>query len=161
MPSWYLTSDSDKSLLALYRRHYSANPINRNTRHKVSGPGNIIALRTFDCSAGFIWRLHLDQTINADKPGERQRGVECSFFRNESPETFLSSDLIREADTIADFIWPGSRHYTKVDPSRIGQHNPSSNPGYCFKCAGWHTAGRTKGGLLILEKIFSLPSLSP
>jgi hypothetical protein len=28
----------------------------------------------------------------------------------------------------------------------------STNPGFCFLVAGWRRCGRTKGGLLILER---------
>jgi len=60
-----------------------------------------------------------------------------------------SSALIREADAIADFAWPGERHYTYVNAQKIR----SVNPGYCFKKAGWRQCGETRGGLVILERI--------
>lgn len=37
---------------------------------------------------------------------------------------------------------PPERHYTYVAPSRIR----STNPGWCFQCAGWRRAGQTEGG---------------
>lgn len=37
--------------------------------------------------------------------------------------------------------------FTFIAPSKIR----SANPGYCFKMAGWHKTGVTKGGLDILE----------
>lgn len=69
-----------------------------------------------------------------------------AVFRNEGK--VLSSSLIRAADAIADRRWPAQRHYTYVDARKIR----SSNPGWCFLCAGWRRAGRTKGGLVILER---------
>ena len=83
---------------------------------------------------------------------DRQEGVCCSVFRNESPA--LSSELIREADALADERWPQeARHYTYVAPQRVR----STNPGYCFQQAGWRRCGLTKGGhgrdqLVVLER---------
>lgn len=77
----------------------------------------------------------------------RQRGVNCAVFRNESAT--LSSELIRAAEPFARARWPrAKRWYTFVDPSKIR----SVNPGCCFLLAGWHRCGKTKGGLIILEK---------
>ena len=66
----------------------------------------------------------------------------------------LSSLLIREADAIADERWPNiARHYTYVSPQAIR----STNPGACFKAAGWLRCGTTKGGhgrqaLVVLDR---------
>lgn len=38
---------------------------------------------------------------------------------------------------------------TKVRPSAVR----STNPGYCFLAAGWRRAGKTQGGLTIVEKV--------
>lgn len=101
------------------------------------GPGHYIMLRTWEGDAVFAWRRFFDAS--------GQRGVNCAIFRNESRH--LSSDLIRQADAIADFCWPGLRHYTYVNAGRIR----STNPGACFKAAGWRKCGATKKGLVILE----------
>ncbi|MDR1160049.1 MAG: hypothetical protein LBK69_05415, partial [Syntrophomonadaceae bacterium] len=66
--------------------------------------------------------------------------------RNES--RILSSTLIKEAEEHAWRRWTGERLYTYVNPKKIR----SSNPGYCFKIAGWTHCGFTKGALVILEK---------
>jgi len=138
-PLWYLTKDGDRSCYELFRRHYSC----RNIRPKNSlfvGPGEKIVLRTEDGDAVFVWRQSQFRT-------DSQKGVECTLFRNESQ--VLSSKLVRQADAIADHVWPGVRHYTFVRPKAVR----SSNPGYCFVAAGWRRCGLTKGGLLILEKV--------
>lgn len=85
----------------------------------------------------FVWKKFIDAS--------GQQGVNCSIFRNESK--YKASLLIRQADAIANFCWPGERHYTYVDARRIR----SKNPGCCFKAAGWKPCGNTKSGLLILE----------
>ena len=143
-PLWYLTKDGDLTCLAMYERHYSCNEYkDGRTRCQFVGPGAHIVLRTGDGDAMFVWRKYIDDTI------PKQHGVECAVFRNEAPARYKSSQLVRQADAIADFCWPGERHYTKVDPEAIR----SEIPGYCFRRAGWRRSGVTKNGLIILHKI--------
>lgn len=137
---WYLTKDGDRSCIALYERHYSCYHYRDGRRRtQFVGPGESIVLRTGDADALFVWRKFIDDS--------GQRGVNCAVFRNES--SHRSSELIRQADAIADFCWPSERHYTFVDPKAIR----SSNPGFCFVAAGWRKCGLTKGGLIVLEKV--------
>lgn len=139
-PLWYLTKDGDVSCLKLYERHYSCYHY-QDGRKRVSfvGPGEKIVLRTERANALFVWRKFIDDS--------GQQGVNCAVFRNESPH--LSSELIRQADAIADHIWPCERHYTFVNQTAVR----SANPGYCFIRAGWRRCGKTKGGLIVLERI--------
>jgi|AGTN01.3.fsa_nt_gi hypothetical protein len=140
-PLWWLTKDSDLDCVELYERHYScyryADGRARNNGQFV-GPGEKVVLRTERADALFVWRVFVDDS--------GQSGVNCAVFRNESGHR--SSDLIRQADQIADCLWPDRRHYTYVDPAKIA----STNPGFCFLAAGWRRCGRTKGGLVILER---------
>ena len=96
-------------------------------------------LRTAAGDAFFVWKKFIDAS------GEK--GINCAVFRNEAGSKYKSSDLIREADAIADCIWPGERHYTYINPQAVRSHNP----GFCFLMAGWRRCGHTKGGLMILE----------
>ena len=138
-PIWWLTKDGDRTCLALYERHYSCYRYrDGRKRYLFVGPGEKIVLRTAEGDALFVWRKFKDDS--------GQTGINCAVFRNESAHQ--SSDLIRQADQIADCIWPGERHYTYVNSSRIR----STNPGFCFLVAGWRRCGRTKGGLIVLEK---------
>lgn len=70
-----------------------------------------------------------------------------------------SSDLVR-AGTSRTFAWwrlhygalPTAPLRTEIDPGRVR----STNPGYCFRLAGWRRIGMTLGGhgraaLVILE----------
>jgi hypothetical protein len=146
---WWITRDGDRTCLALYERHYSAEK-SRSTRDARGaklfvGPGESVVLRTRDGDALFVWRRFIDDS--------GQLGVNCAVFRNEGPA--LSSLLVRQADAIADHVWPGQRHYTYVNPSKVR----GSNPGYCFLAAGWRRCrggdGRikvTQRGLHILER---------
>ena len=113
-------------------------------RRLFAGPGEKIVLRNRAGNAGFVWRNFL---CDRGEPG-----INCAFFRNESQS--LSSQLIRQADAIADAIWPCGRHYTYVDPKAVR----GTNPGYCFKLAGWRLCGVTPTGKLVLERIKGSPS---
>lgn len=138
-PLWWLTKDGDTDCLALYERHYSAyRYADGRTRTQFVGPGEKVVLRTVGGDALFVWRRFIDDS--------GQSGINCAVFRNESAHR--SSELIRQADAIADCLWPDSRHYTYVNAQAIR----SSNPGFCFLAAGWNRCGRTKGGLMILER---------
>jgi hypothetical protein len=141
VPLWWLTKDSDLDCVELYERHYSCRRYgdgrSRNNGQFV-GPGEKVVLRTERADALFVWRLFHDDS--------GQSGVNCAVFRNESG--YRSSRLIHQADQIADVLWPDRRHYTYVDPTKIA----STNPGFCFIAAGWRRCGRTKGGLVILER---------
>ena len=139
-PLWWVTKDGDLDCLELYERHYSAHRY-RDGRVRVLfvGPGDKFVLRTKDGDACFVWRRFKDDS--------GQTGINCAVFRNESPHR--SSELIRQADAIADAAWPCRRHYTYVDSEKVA----SANPGFCFLKAGWARCGRTAGGKLVLERV--------
>ena len=138
-PVWWLTKDGDTDCLAMYERHYSG--IARTGKRRVAqfvGPGENIVLRTEPGDAFFVWRSFIDDS--------GQDGINCAAFRNESAHQ--SSELVRQADAIADFCWPNRRHYTYVNAQKVR----SINPGFCFIAAGWRRCGMTKGGLHVLER---------
>ena len=137
---WMRMRDGNLTGWVLFQRHYSRRKYGdgRNRRLFV-GPGEKEVLVTQDGKALFVWRKFISM--------DAQDGVNCAVFRNEGPE--VSSELILQAEAIAWRRWPGTRLYTYVNPRRIS----SSNPGYCFKCAGWKECGRTKKGLIVLEKL--------
>jgi len=141
-PLWWLTKDGDLDCLELYERHYSCYQYaDGRDRKRFAGPGEKIVLRTEGADAMFVWRRFIDKC-----PG--QHGINCAVFRNESGHK--SSLLIRQADSIADAIWPDSRHYTYVR----GEAVRSANPGFCFIAAGWRRIKqRTGSGLMILERM--------
>lgn len=139
MPDWWLTKDGDGKCLTMYERHYSAHRYQDGRKRVLfAGPGFKIVLRTWEGDAFFVWRKFKDDS--------GQQGINCAAFRNES--AFKSSDLIRQADAIADFCFPSERHYTYVDAAKVR----SRNPGYCFIVAGWRRCGTTKSGKLVLER---------
>lgn len=141
---WRLSRDGDPLALAMYLRHYSARQfVDGRVRRLFVGPGEKLVLVAHDDSAMFVWRRFISM--------DGQEGVCCAVFRNEGHT--LSSDLIREADAIADDRWPRERHFTYVAPTKVR----STNPGFCFLAAGWRRTGWTKGGhgrdpLIVLER---------
>lgn len=148
-PLWWLTKDGDRDCLELYERHYSAYSYADGRERKLfCGPGEKVVLRTTAADALFVWRRYID--------GSGECGINCAVFRNESPHR--SSDLIRQADKIADALWPCRRHYTYVDPGKI----TSTNPGYCFIRAGWRRLDyRTGSGLMVLERVTPVDQPDP
>lgn len=146
-PLWWLSMDGDLDCLEMYERHYSANQYkDGRERNLFVGPGEKVVLRTASADACFVWRKFTDDCID-ERTGEKQQGINCAVFRNES--SHRSSGLIQQADSIADCLWPDSRHYTYVDTKKVR----STNPGFCFIAAGWRRCGWTKSGLLILERL--------
>jgi hypothetical protein len=138
---WQVVKDGDPRVFALASRHYSFRNYRRARRDKrVAGPGEKLVLLTLDARAVCIWRRFRDAS--------GQQGVCCALFRNEGAG--LSSELLLEAEELARRRWPdASRFYTYVDPAKVR----STNPGYCFQVAGWRRCGRTRGGLVVLEKV--------
>lgn len=139
--NWFACSDQNPAAMALYRRHYSKHEYKDGRRHSggVMPPGEHLFLMIPDGRAIFGW-LH-----NLVERYDKQTGVNCTVFRNESP--LRSSDLISEACELAWVRWPGTRLWTYVNPEKIA----SPNPGYCFKAAGWRKTGESAQGLHILE----------
>jgi hypothetical protein len=138
---WVEVRDGDKDAFKLYLRHYSARHYRgRQRKHSLFvGPGEKQVLMAPDCTALFVWRKFRSK--------DHQQGINCAVFRNESDQ--LSSELIIEAEAWAIARWGAQRAYTYINPRKV----KSPHPGYCFKCAGWKSAGRTKKlKLVILEK---------
>lgn len=144
-PLWWLTKDGDADCLALYERHYSAyRYADGRVRKLFVGPGEKVVLRTAEGDAVWVWRNFHDDS--------GQCGIYCAVFRNESRH--LSSLLIRQADAIADALWACGRHYTYVRAGAIR----STNPGACFRWAGWRRCGTTKEGKGVVRP--PLPSVT-
>jgi hypothetical protein len=141
---WRVVPDGSPAAYLLASQHYSFRRGYRRVGDKrIVGPGEHLVLMTYDYSAVFVWR----RSLRPDLAG--QSGICCSLFRNIGD--MLSSWLILEAEKIALMKWRGrpARFYTYVNPYKV----KSSNPGFCFKKAGWVVCGRTKGGIYILEKV--------
>ena len=137
---WIQIKDANPRARELADRHYS-----RGTKGGkwFMGIGKKIVLLTPEGGALFGWRLS-----NFEFRDDHQEGAECTIFRNERPDLYLSSELIREAVRIARERWGPIRLFTYVNPKKV----KSTKPGYCFFKAGWKYAGTNKNGkLLIME----------
>lgn len=144
---WHWCLDGNQGARELFDRHYSRHFYADGRSPKLFvGPGVKLVLITEAGDALFVWRKFKDAS--------GQGGINCSVFRNEG--TIQSSALILDAEYIAWKKWPEERLYTYVKASAIR----STNPGYCFKKAGWKPCGITKWNkLVILEKLpHSTPS---
>ena len=126
----------DPELVSLADRHYS-----RQTpgSWQFLPPGRTLVIRDH---AGTVVLAWLHQQFRDD--GET--GFNCAIFRNESER--LSSQVILECERLLVSHWGTGRAFTYIDPSKI----KSSNPGFCFKRAGWKFVRRNPDGKHILEK---------
>lgn len=136
---WHIVKDGDAVAKELHLRHYSAYTYKDGREPKLFvGPGEKLVLLTEDADALFVWRKFIDDWL-------KEKSIWCAIFRNES--MVLSSQLILEAERVAQCRWPNEPVYTHVR----GESIKSANPGYCFKMAGWQTCGRSKSGTTILR----------
>lgn len=146
---WHLTNRSDPRAAAIADRHY-----NRQSHgsRQFTPPGRVLVLVTEDYTALWCTSFPYSQYVRHEWAG----AWVCSCFRNES--TQLSSELIVEA--VAATRWYGMNidswncltppdlgFITFVDTSKV----KSTNPGCCYKKAGWRHVGQTKGGLVALQ----------
>ena len=131
---WRISRDADPDGRKLADNHYS-----RKTKGAkyFCGPGEKLVLITPDKNALFVWRKNKYRQ-------DGQKGVECSLFRNEG--TYLSSKLIKQAVKMAREKWANARLFTYINPSAI----KSTDPGHCFKQAGWRKIGTNQNGKLVL-----------
>jgi hypothetical protein len=138
MQHWQFVTKFDERACALADRHYSR-------RKPGSGqfmpPGQTIVLLSLDETAVFgWWRPHPKSGIRTMNGLD---GWTCTIFRNEGPA--LSSAMIEDAeqaivlrghdvgpDGLLTYVWD-----KKV---------ASTNPGYCFKRAGYRRIGRSADG---------------
>ena len=140
------TNKFDPEGCELADRHYPNRTRREKTRsNQFVGPGEQIVLRNNEGTVLFVWIRNTIERL------DKQVGINCSIFRNESSR--LSSDIILEAEQFAVRKWGPTRAFTYVDESKIR----SSNPGYCFQKSGWKKCGRSKTyGKVILEKYLTV-----
>ena len=152
---WRVSNAFDPYAASLSDRHYSRRTVGSP---QFMPPGNKIVLVGRGAVFGW-WRPDPGAGI---VPMNGLDGWTCTIFRNESSGV-RSSQLILEAElalqaTAADCGPDGMITY--VWDSKV----KSSNPGYCFKCAGWRVnkGGRSVDGKkTLLQKPFALAGVSP
>ena len=146
---WLQSHDRNPFATALADRHYSRKHI--GAKNGFVGPGEKLVLMSPDNRALFVWLR-----ANPDYRGDKQKGINCTIFRNES--SVLSSKLISEAEAWALKRWPDEKRlFTYVGKTKV----KSSKPGWCFIKAGWKIVGENKSGkLVLLEKLVSSNSIN-
>lgn len=118
-------------------------------------PGQTLVLKAYGAVWGW-WRPHPDSGLMSMNGLD---GWTCTIFRNESP--VLSSDLVLAAEAMLAHEVPDcgpDGMLTYVWDRKVR----STNPGYCFQCAGWTVRGRSKDGRkTLLHKPFELAGVAP
>lgn len=149
---WLSVQRDDPRAFAFYRRHYSSEKQMKSFRERGNtnfmGPGEPLVLLSQCGRAVFAWQF------NTVERYDKQTGVCCTMFRNEGAG--LSSDLIREADELARNRWPDQlRHFTYVNAEKTRRRRSKrAVAGKCFIEAGWRECGRSKEGLVLLERVW-------
>lgn len=165
-PPWTLSSSSDPRALAVvdgtgrfeeHGPHYSRRTPGSKT---FTGVGQEVVLVTEAGDA--VWAVVRQRTparrgtgTSRGRTGATDLGARYVWrnmlFRNLGPH--LSSDLIRSATLTTYAIWlerygemPRERLRTEVDTRKVR----SSNPGYCYKMAGYEKDRVVRGKLYLL-----------
>jgi hypothetical protein len=132
--TWIVVDKFHPQACAIADRHYSRRTIGSP---QFMPPGQTLVLLGFMTEAVFgWWRPHPDAGLAAMNGRD---GWTCTIFRNESPA--LSSSLILEAERILARVYDCGPDgmMTYVYDGKIR----STNPGFCFKAAGWRVIGRS------------------
>jgi hypothetical protein len=143
---WARVTKFDPRACALADRHYSRRKIGSP---QFMPPGQTIALLTAKADAVWgWWRPHPTSGIKAMNGLD---GWTCTIFRNEGRER--SSVLILAAEEALretrETIGPHGM-LTYVFDRKVR----STNPGFCFKAAGWRCIGRSADGRkTLLQKL--------
>jgi hypothetical protein len=141
LPFWdglVVTNHFDPEMAQLADRHYSRRTVGAR---QFCYAGRKLVLRDTAGDVLFVWMWPLEEMRM-----DGQAGYSCAIFRNEGPRR--SSEIILEAEAAAFAKWGSNRVFTYVNPAKIR----STNPGCCFKAAGWKRIGQSKGGLALLAK---------
>lgn len=131
---WERRHKSDSAALELVDGIPGVRPPHYSRRRPGSGqvgpPGRKIVLVT-PCEQA-MWLSHWP---DAEKTLDGLDAYRCSVFHRE-PGAPLASDLIRAAVAFTEAEWgppPADAWVTWIDTRKVA----SSNPGFCFKMAGW------------------------
>ncbi len=134
---WAITDKGDDRARLLAEDHYTrqtpgARSFTRN--------GQNLVFLTPDLRA--LW-VTFRPTPGKATRSDKLDAWECALFRNVGP--FLSSELIIDAVLLSMALWgplPKDGFITFVKPECVR----SSNPGYCYKRAGWTSFGTAVDG---------------
>lgn len=138
---WHMSDRGDPRAAQIADRHYNRQKIGSP---QFVPPGSCLVLLTEKADALWITSAPYAEFVRHAWAG----AWVCSCFRNES--SMLSSELITDAVAATRWFYgnpPDLGFITFVDTSKV----KSTNPGYCYKMAGWSHVGYTQGGLVALQ----------
>ncbi len=141
---WTLSNRADVKAAVLADRHYNRQKV--GSRQFVP-PGRCIVLLSSDQRALWVSSWPFAEYVKHQWAGAWL----CSCFRNESGH--LSSELITQAVAVTRWRWgtaPSQGIVTFVDPTKVRRKR---DWGRCYRRAGWHQVGYTKGGLVVLQQL--------
>jgi hypothetical protein len=143
---WQRSDRFDPALCALADRHYSRRKIGSP---QFVPPGRCVVLRTEPADAVWVTSWPFAEYVRHAWAGAWVN----SIFRNEAPDKYLSSGLIREAVAATLSAWPRPPSLglvTMIDPEKTRRKR---DPGRCYIRAGFKRVGYTKGGLVVLQML--------
>ena len=141
MGAWRLSHRFDPRALPLADRHYNRQ---KPGSPQFVPPGRCLVLLTEDANALWVTSWPFAEYVRHAWPGAWVN----SLFRRESG--LLASELIRQAVSVTRWKWPNIPDLgmvTFVDAGKVR----STNPGYCYRAAGFERVGKTKGGLVAYQ----------
>lgn len=142
--NWQLSDRFDPVTRRIADKHYNRQ---KPGTPQFVPPGRCVVLRTPDADAFWITSWPFPEYVRHAWPG----AWVCSAFRNEAPDRYLSSDLIREAVAATLAIWPDPPDLGMVTFVNRDKTRRKRDPGRCFRRAGFQVCGETKGGLVALQ----------
>lgn len=149
--NWVLSNRADPAAVRLADRHYNRQ---KPGTPQFVPPGRCVVLLADDAQAVWVTSWPFAEYVRHAWAGAWVN----SLFRNEGD--YLSSDLITQAIAATRWYWtpPKLGLITFVDASKVR----STNPGYCYKRAGFVRVGMTAGGLIALQmKPEDMPEAEP
>jgi hypothetical protein len=135
---WSVSHRAESRAVAIADRHYNRQKI--GTPQFVP-PGRCLVLR-HDDNALWTTSWPYPEYVRHAWPGAWIN----SLFRNEGSGR-LSSELIREAVAHTRWNWPDIPELGMVTFVDADKTRPKRDPGRCYRKAGFHHVGFTKGGL--------------
>lgn len=142
---WQLSDRCDPVARKLADRHYNRQSIGAPN---FVPPGRCLVLRTPVGDAIWVTSWPFPEYVKHDWPGAWVN----SCFRNEAPDSYLSSDLIVDAvsATLAHWQPPDIGMVTFVDASKTRRKR---DPGRCYRRAGFRHVGFTRSGLWAFQML--------
>jgi hypothetical protein len=140
--TWRLSHRFDPLARPIADRHYNRRAIGSP---QFAPPGRCVVL-VIPGAAFWVTSWPFAEYVKHAWPG----AWVCSAFRNERPDLYLSSSLIREALSATRFYWspPQLGMITFVDRDKTRHKR---DPGRCYRKAGFRECGETAGGLVALQ----------